>query len=385
MNISGVIKMKKLLSFILTLMLMFSVLSGFGASAQAFSASATNFKPVFDFDTTPDVYTNGYKPGTRTDTVGDSKSEKCLTAEGIGLTYNLTIDTASAFKGNALRLDVTDLAPEGGSYCPVVFNVKYGAKKLPDVSGATDFAFWVDTTKYKDADTQNQKGIILYIQETNVAADGSFTDQATAWKPKAGTAGGYYEYEKDGAWTKVDNRDTDFLLPANYKGWIKMPLSTFTYCDWTGADRNASFVGKQIQVVQFGMGNYKRQAGSTVVFDEIGFMGSFSSNSGNSTTTTTQSTSSTKSQTTSSATSSLSSSSSDVSSVLTSSGETVSNASSSLTSSNTVKSDAEKSDNNSVLWIVIVAVVVLLAAGGFCFYFFYLRKNPDFFKKLFKK
>ncbi len=58
-------------------------------STRILTPSASNFKAVFDFDTTPAAYTNGHKPGTRADTVGDSKSEKCVTAEGIGLTYDL--------------------------------------------------------------------------------------------------------------------------------------------------------------------------------------------------------------------------------------------------------------------------------------------------------
>lgn len=369
--------MKKLLSFILTGMLTVSALSCFGTSAETFKATTTNFRPVFDFDSTPAAYTNGYAPGTRTDTVGDSKSEKCITAEGIGLTYNLTIDNKDSYSGNALKLDVTDLSPEGGSYCPISFNVKYGAKKLVNVSGATDFVFWADTTKFKDNIYSNQKGIILYIQETNVAADGSLTDAATAWKPKAGTAGGYYEYEKNGSWVKVKNGETDFLLPANYRGWIKLPLSTFTYCDWTGAERNATFKGKQIQVVQFGMGNYKRQAGSTIVFDEIGFMGSFSkaaettsakttkSNANNTTSKVNTNANTTETQTDTS--SQTLTTESDTSSALT------------TVSSNTDTTSAAKSDKtgNATAWIWIAAAVVVLAAGGAGFYFFYVKRKKS--------
>ncbi len=136
--------------------------------------------------------------------------------------------------------------------------------------------FWCDTTGFKDG-YANQKGIILYVQEANVLPDGSTTSEAaTAWKPKAGTKGGYYLYENGkGGWTKQATNETDFYLPVNYRGWIKMPMSAFTYCDWNGDTVNDRFYGKQIQVVQFGMGNYKRQSGSVIYFDEIGFTGSF--------------------------------------------------------------------------------------------------------------
>lgn len=109
-----------------------SVIGGLNASAaSSFQITDKNFKPVFDFDTTPGTYQNGdTKVGTRTDTVGDSKSEKCIDAQGVGLTYNLAIDSSNAVRGNALKLSVTDQAPEGGAYCPISFNVRYGQNNL---------------------------------------------------------------------------------------------------------------------------------------------------------------------------------------------------------------------------------------------------------------
>lgn len=380
----------KLSSFLLAVIMIASIFGGFGASAatSSFTATKENFRAVFDFDTIPGTYTNGDTTvGTRTDTVGDSKSEKCVDAQGIGLTYTLAIDNSNSVKGNALKLTVTDLAPEEGAYCPISFNVKYGPNKLVDVSGATDFMFWCDTTNFKDGYT-NQKGIILYIQESNVLPDGSVsTDAATAWKPKKGSDGGFYYYEDGkGGWAKQATNDTDFYLPVNYRGWIRMPMSAFDYCDWNDENVNDHFYGKQIQVVQFGMGNYARQKGSVIYFDEMGFTGEFkeesdNNNSSSSVQSNSSSQNSSSSQNQNSSSETQSSEVSDSSSEINSS-ETVSDneISSEVSVSDKEQETEESGGSLTWLWIVIGAVAVIIIAL-LCFYFLYLKKHPDFFKK----
>lgn len=290
----------------------------------------------------------------------------------------------------ALKLTVTDLAPDEGSYCPVTFNVRYGTNKLIDVSGATDFMFWCDTTQFKDG-YSNQKGIILYIQEANVLADGSVTpDAATAWKPKKGSDGGCYYYEDGkGGWVKQQTNDTDFYLPVNYRGWIKMPLTAFDYCEWNGDSVNDRFYGKQIQAVSFGMGNYKRQSGSVLYFDEIGFFGTFKTAVNNSTPANTSSTASSSGNTSSVAqsTSSAAESTADseVSSVV-SETEDTDTASTESNEDTAVEEKNEETEGGSLLWLwIVIAVAVVLIAAFLCFYFIYVKKkNPDFFKNLFK-
>lgn len=369
----------KLLSAALSMVMAVSVIGGLNASAaSSFQITDKNFKPVFDFDTTPGTYQNGdTKVGTHTDTVGDSKSEKCIDAQGVGLTYNLAIDSSNAVRGNALKLSVTDQAPEGGAYCPISFNVRYGQNKLVDVYGATDFMFWCDTTGFKDGYT-DQKGIILYIQEANVLADGSVTsDASTAWKPKSGTKGGYYLYEDgNGGWAKQANNETDFYLPVNYRGWIKMPMSEFDYCDWNGDTVNDRFYGKQMQVVQFGMGNYKRQAGSVIWFDEMGFTGDFSAASDNNN----KPSGGTTSHVQSSAVSSTASDTQNQVSSDTPSDTSVIDSSSESTDVSSVSSDKETKTekSGSLLWLwIVLGVVAVAGAGAGCWYFLYFKKKHN--------
>ena len=361
-----------------------SAIGGLNASAaSSFQITDKNFRPVFDFDTTPGTYQSGdTKVGTRTDTVGDSKSEKCIDAQGVGLTYTLAIDSSNAVRGNALKLSVTDQSPEGGAYCPISFNVRYGQKKLVNVYGATDFMFWCDTTGFKDGYT-DQKGIILYIQEANVLADGSVTsDASTAWKPKSGAKGGYYLYEDGkGGWAKQATNETDFYLPVNYRGWIKMPMSAFDYCDWNGDTVNDRFYGKQMQVVQFGMGNYKRQAGSVIWFDEMGFTGDFSASSGSGSS---KPSGGTTSHVQSSAVSSTASPNQSQASSATSSDTSVTDSStesgeiSSVSSASSSDTEAKTENSGSLLWLwIVLGVVVVAGAGAGCWYFLYFKKKHN--------
>jgi len=381
-------KFKKLLAFTPLAALCLSSFLTFSVSAagkSSFTPNETNFKPVFDFDSVPSAYTDGYKPGTRTDTIGDSKSEKSITGEGLGLTYDLTIDASNSYKGNALRLDVTQLAPPDGAWCPVMLNVRYGKNKLVDATGATDFIFWVDTTKYKNTNGEHiQKGINLYIQEADVLPDGSITSDATAWKPKAGKNGGYYLMEDgNGGWTKVENSEYDFWLPTNYVGWIKIPLSTFEHTEWNVNDSDGKFNCKQIQIIHLGMGNYSIQSGATIYFDEFGFVGNFSKSDtkttakqGGATTNTTNKNDAGTAKTTNNGTAAGTDSAvttttneSQPNDSVTSDVDT-SNSATGTTNTDNVGDTDNKADNGGLwwLWIIIAVVVVGGGAGGCLFY-----------------
>ena len=209
-------------------------------------------------------------------------------------------------------------------------------------------------------------------------ADGSVTsDASTAWKPKSGTKGGYYLYEDgNGGWAKQANNETDFYLPVNYRGWIKMPMSEFDYCDWNGDTVNDRFYGKQMQVVQFGMGNYKRQAGSVIWFDEMGFTGDFSAASDNNN----KPSGGTTSHVQSSAVSSTASDTQNQVSSDTPSDTSVIDSSSESTDVSSVSSDKETKTekSGSLLWLwIVLGVVAVAGAGAGCWYFLYFKKKHN--------
>lgn len=277
----------RLVPALLTCALLFSVVPCTASAAtSSFTPNSNNFRAVFDFESVPAAYTEGYKPGTRSDTVGLGKSQKAVNPEGLGLTYDLTIVKNDVLGGLALQIDVTDLAPENGAYCPIMLRPDYGDNTQIDVSGAEYFAFWVDTTGFINQEGEKAvKRMDFYVQEMDVEADGSVsTENATSWRPDYKKVNGeapYYEYEDGkGGWLRCEDFTVlDFGLPLNYQGWIRFPLNTLVHTDFNTSDVDGVFNGKEVTHVLLGLGNYAANKGSVYLFDQIGFMGDFSSGS----------------------------------------------------------------------------------------------------------
>lgn len=259
------------------------------AAKSSFTPDNTNFTPVFDFDSTPTAkYTDGYNPGVRSDLIGDSKTQKCITADGVGYSYNLSIIGNGGYSGKALKLDVNENSPEDGIYCPIGLHSEYGENKnsgVPSGYTATDLCFWVDCTGFKDSVATSKgetplKGILLYFQEKDYDQAGNQVKDPTAWWPKTTNEGGYWQIEDgNGSWKKMDmnstKRDHDFFIPNTYKGWVKIPLSNFELVSggsWNQNDQDGKIDAKSVEQISLGMGNYAKQAGSTVIFDQFGFM-----------------------------------------------------------------------------------------------------------------
>ena len=154
-----------------------------------------------------------------------------------------------------------------------------------------------------------------------------------------------------------------------------MPMSEFDYCDWNGDTVNDRFYGKQMQVVQFGMGNYKRQAGSVIWFDEMGFTGDFSAASDNN-----KPSGGTTSHVQSSAVSSTASDTQSQVSSDTSSDTSVIDSSSESTDVSSASSDKETKTekSGSLLWLwIVLGVVAVAGAGAACWYFLYFKKKQN--------
>lgn len=279
-------KTKKIMAASLASVLL---VSGMAIPATAFSPSSSNFSTLFDFDNTPTAKyaVGGVEPGSRQDLVGDSKSQKCITADSVGYTYDLTIVGNGGQSGKALKLDVTDNAPVDGAFCPVGLYPTYGEHKNPTVPNgyiATDFAFWIDCTKFHDTlaqkdKTEEHKGILLYFQEKDYDKSGKEVKNPTAWWPKTNSEGGYWQIENGSGWKSLpmnsSNKDHDFYVPNNYRGWVKIPLSNFelvTGGDWNQSDQDGKIDAKCVEQISLGMGNYEKQKGSSVIFDSFGFM-----------------------------------------------------------------------------------------------------------------
>lgn len=398
-------------------------------SAGGMTLNSKDFRPVFDYDTYPGTYPVGTKAGTTSDPICITANKRAISGTGLGMTYDLTVVAGKSIAGNALQLSVSDFAPENGAYCPVAWFPQFGKNPVTDVKGATDFMFWVDTTNFKNAKTGKcvVKAFNMFIQEMNVTngkIDRLKGTGSTAWAPTSAEKGGIMYIEKSGQWVSTplgaakNHQENCILLPVNYKGWIRLPLSKLEriWADDPNQAKymNTSFQGLGLYMINFGMGNYAANIGSTVIFDEMGFYSSTnafatvplndpsyglsygstaipSSTGGTSTTTTTANgkssvtasnavgTSTTGSSGTalSSAASGAASSAlgSSVSSALASSMDNISSStdSSGSSASNT---SGKPAATNHMLLIILILVVVLAAAGvgGFLLYTKVLKK-----------
>lgn len=266
--------MKKFLKGFLTCALLTLMIAPALPVSAAVNVNSTNFRPVFDFDKVPTEYTVSSQPGSATDVYNGSKRKKFINALNLGMTYNLSIVNGQGVSGNALKLEVSPLAPEGGSYDPITFNLQYGQNKVMDVSGATDFMFWADTTKFNNL----EKGIQLVMYEYDCDKAGEITEEQTGWLIKNKADGGFFYVEDGkGGWAKKDaGTGRDFYIPQNYKGWVRIPLANCTYpMGWGETDVNNKFDGKKLFRLDFSTGNYANQIGGVLIFDQIGFYGNF--------------------------------------------------------------------------------------------------------------
>lgn len=354
-------------------------------TAGSYTLNSSNWKTFGDFDGHPGKYTPGMHPGSITDKIGVSKNKKAIMGAGFGISVDLEIVAGVGQSGNALVQTVLN-APESGAWEPwqFVFDNMKGDAKVDNFEGATDFMFWVDTTKFKDS-RGGPKKWDLTIQETDIKNGQLNTKGATAWTTKCQEKSGVLYKEQNGRWVtypgckKADKEEEWFPLPENYKGWIRIPITSLCHNSWEQVDSDNKFNGRQIQVVDINQGDWAQQKGSKIVWDSFGFYGNFKTNtptpssqiSSNapktSSNTPVSGTSSTPSAVSgaSSSTSSGSSSGSDVSSSSDSSSVAPASEASSKAADTGVKS------NNT--WLIVLIIVLVAAAAGVGGFFIYKK------------
>lgn len=356
--------------------------------AGSFSLTTSTFKPVANFDGALVKYPIGAKPGYLTDTYGASKNRKpVMVSSGLGINFDLT--AVAGKYGVAIQQTILPGCAETGAWEPWTMQLTNSKTKTNgiDVSGATDFLFWIDTTQYNDKDkktgVQTGKKFIPTIQETDVFANGTLnTKKATAWEVNPKEQGGYFYYESNGGWVKKDaltkaKDEAHWIeIPVHYRGWIRIPFAAFGHAPWDGmVDTDGKFNGKQIQYVCVNQGDYANQAPSKILWDEFGFYGKFASTTTttktNTTTTTTKSgtttttaTSGTSSAATASGASSAASSSSAVSSTASTSSDATSSDATASTDSTASAAASTSASSSSHVWIIVLIVVLVLAAAG---------------------
>lgn len=344
------------------------------AAESSFTPTAGNFKPLFDFDSVPTAkYTDGYEPGNSLkDTIGDGRKEQCIIGEQYGISYTLNIASGKGYKGLCLQQNVTENAPECGSFDPIALNCQYGENKNPGITSGTADAlvFWVDFRGFKKNTMSNpksmmDKGILMYMQEKDYDASGNAQEKPTGWMPKAN---GTYYLLVNGVWTaKHITANRDFYITVdepNFCGWVKFPLDQMTYPDsWGNTDADGKFDGKCIQEINLGSGNYASEIGSVLYYDEFGLEGNFGDVSTSTTNSTAPSaeTSSTATNTTASTIASVASGT--TTAAPTGSITTISENNNSTTTSGTSETNINNPKTGAVKDISLLGAAAIMAAG----------------------
>lgn len=392
-------KTKKIMAASLASVLLVSGMAIPTSAKSSYTPTKENFSALFDFDSIPTAkYTVGYEPGVRSDLIGDSKTLKCISADGIQYTYDLAIVGTGGIKGKALKLTVNSVAPPDGIYCPLGFYPMYGEHKnptLPNGYHATALTYWMDNTGFKDTDAVKanaipSKGNIVYIQEKDYDTSGKQVKKPTAWDLKSYNDNGYWLYEDgNGNWSKGHMNDGgdngkkshDFYVPNTYKGWIRIPFETMELMhegDWAGqVDQDNKIDALSVEQISLGSGNYQRQIGSTIIYDEFGFV--IEKNS--STTKTPNGTASTSDKTTAAIAAGTDTTTLDTTDV-TDTTEALDTTAAVTAAKQTTTIVAQQTDNNNTkspagLIIAIIAIVVVLGGAGTGLFFFDKKVKKD--------
>lgn len=185
---------------------------------------------------------------------------------------------------NAVAMTPTDQLTDGVYGC-FSYNDE-GQKSLStDFEGANAFGFYIDNTGAKVA-----RGIQCLFHEWDypdgklqpgggkVDADKNPKGYADSWFRPDVKGFTYYLQNADGTWKeyKADS-DNHMTIPANYKGYVKLPFTSMICAtDWGGDDLNDTKDMKHVNAFAIAHGIYPDDttAGSAnLVVDNVGFFG----------------------------------------------------------------------------------------------------------------
>jgi hypothetical protein len=362
--------------FVLTMLLSFII------SSAVISSAADKFKACIDFNSMAD----GFKIGSPADK-GTSGQPFAHMAGGLATVFNTTIETGRGASGNAMVFDCFG-APDSGIWTDFTLDNTVGLHPVNNCVGATGFAMWVDFSNWESNEANNTHSFLVYFME-RAYKDGAYTGNESSYCMKNGKPN--YVQNGKGGWTaifpiNVVGSDSSYLsVPNHYKGWVKVPISSFYKpIPWGDHDDLPSADLKYITSFHFGIGYYSAHNTHSWVIDDLGFYGdnlaggvafpytyqastsstTTTSSKAASTPTTSKATSTPKSSTVASGASGVTSG--NISSALTSSDASISGSDSSITDSNnsSAAANAAKKTNSNGFFIPILIIAGLLIIGA---------------------
>ena len=177
-----------------------------------------------------------------------------------------TISPDGAYSGNGIKLNTT-AEPSGNT------NIwtEYRAQNDPNVSnnfaGATEFSFYIDLTTCGIDDFSVQ----LYTEERDKNSDGSDAGVTTR-VTKEGSV--FYTLDAEGNWVEgsVPAGSVYMHLPKNYKGFVRVPLTSLIVANST-TDTNSKFDLDKIIDISLLTVVTTQSINKPITFDQYGFGG----------------------------------------------------------------------------------------------------------------
>lgn len=390
--------MKKYLKFISA-----GLVIGLLSTSTVF-ASAETFKSIWDYNSLP----AGFQPGSSTDK-GSKGSPYVAFNKGLGTIFDASVQSGVGINGGN-GLVVTCKGEEGNAdWISWDTYTDKAVHPVTDVEGATDFVVWFDTThwKYKDpaydyngAKLDETFYYYFDIGEYDYNSSGKLTGNMTTWEPRPNAP---CYFQNGNGWTKSaispEDKDKAVPIPKNFKGWIRVPLSSLQKAYFGNYDADNKWDGKHIVFIGCGMGFWKDNNVSSFTIANYGFLGDFKSggiplpldvqkSSSNASSSKSNGTGIVKTSSLNAVSSgaqslasilsgnsvqSLSASSSS-SSLAISSSESSSDLASESSNTNTATAAAKQSHASAKGWVIAAIVIGVLLIGAVVFYLLRIRK-----------
>lgn len=169
-----------------------------------------------------------------------------------------TVDGTGYQGSRGLRYSVP---PSANADAWVSFQMLPPAYNSAQAKGATDLYFWIDTTSLGSQRFSH----MLYFSENDTAGN-----ESTIWTLQS--SGYFYIENGRGGFIKIPIDNSYLKYPAGYKGFVKVPLSSFTPT-WATSDSNSQFGLDGINYILLAFNSFDEWHGYNVTFDSFGFTG----------------------------------------------------------------------------------------------------------------
>ena len=178
---------------------------------------------------------------------------------GNGTNYLInTVNNVGYQESRAIQYSV----PSGASANEwVSFRILSPSYNNTSANGGTDLYYWVDTTGFGTTQFTHT----LYFSENDTAGN-----ETTHWT--ISSSGDFYIENGNGGFMKLNFNNSYITYPAGYKGFVRIPQSSFVPT-WSTEDSNDAFGLDSFNFILLAFNSWYSNAGKSIKFDHFGFGG----------------------------------------------------------------------------------------------------------------